>query len=358
MTPRRVRLAFVAAVATAALVASACGGTPTTTETAQAPSPPPDAPLIVATTSILGDITANVVGDLAVVEVVMPLDSDPHDFEPSARDAAMLRDADLIVANGLQLEEGLLGPIESAAADGIPVIEVADFVDPIEWSDDDHDHDGDDDHSHDDDHDHDGDGDKSDKSDHEGDDHEGDDHDHDHGDLDPHFWQDPTRVAAAAEAIAQAVADNTDVNDEALQAQTAAYTAELAALDAELQEQFASIAPERRVMVTNHDAFGYLSARFGFDIVGTVFPSGSDLAEPGAASLVALAALIDELSVPAIFTENIASPDLANTLSREASTDVVVVPLFSDSLGPQGSGGETYLTMMRTNGNRIVEALG
>jgi zinc/manganese transport system substrate-binding protein len=341
-----------------ALVLTACGSTTDsttadTTATTAAPAAP-DVPVIVATTSILGDITANVVGDLATVEVIMPLNADPHDFEPSARDAALLRDADLIVANGLLLEEGLLGTIESASADGTPVIEVADLVDPIPFvgghshshggdKDDDHDHD----HDKDDDHDHDKDGDH---------DHDK-DGDHDHGDLDPHVWQDPARMAVAAAAIGDAVVAATDLEPTQVAAQTEAYVAELEALNEELDALFATIPPERRVLVTNHDAFGYLADRFGFEIVGTIFPTGSELAEPSAASLVALVALIDELSVPAIFTENIASTDLADTLANETTSDVAVVQLFSDSLGEAGSGAGTYTDMMRTNAERITDAL-
>jgi len=81
------------------------------------------------------------------------------------------------------------------------------------------------------------------------------------------------------------------------------------------------------------------------------------MSEPSAASLASLAALVTELGVPAIFTENISSPDLANTLAGETGNQVTVAALFSDSLGEPGSGAETYITMMRTNGQRIADAL-
>lgn len=332
MSSKRIQTAFIGAIAAVAMVLAACG-TSSDTE-AVATGEANDKPVIVATTSILGDVTANVVGDLATVEVIMPINADPHDFEPSARDAAMLRDADLIVANGLLLEEGLISTIESAESDGTPVIEVAEFADPIEFE-------GKDGHSH----------------SHDDDDH-GHSHSHSHDGDDPHFWQDPARMAMATAAIADAVIANTDLDAEVVEAQADAYIAELMDLDAELEATFAAIPAERRVLVTNHDAFGYLSDRYGFDVVGTIFPTGSELAEPSAASLVDLIALIDELGVPAIFTENIATTDLADTLASEASTDVVVVSLFSDSLGGPNSGGGTYLEMMRTNADRISGALG
>jgi zinc/manganese transport system substrate-binding protein len=158
--------------------------------------------------------------------------------------------------------------------------------------------------------------------------------------------------------ISTAVADNTDVDASVLADQTAAYEVALLALDTELEALLAGIPAERRVMVTNHDAFGYLAVRYGFDIVGTVIPSGSDVAEPSAAALANLAKLINELSVPAIFTENTTSPNLANTLAAETGRGVDVVPLFSDAIGEPGSGGESYIAMMRTNGQRIAAALG
>ncbi|MFP4513582.1 MAG: metal ABC transporter substrate-binding protein, partial [Acidimicrobiales bacterium] len=100
-----------------------------------------DRPLIVATTSILGDVVSTLVGDTAEVEVVMPIGADPHDFEPSARQAARLRDASVVVANGLGLEVGLDSTLDAAASDGVTVLEVGELIDPLPFAaaDDDHD---------------------------------------------------------------------------------------------------------------------------------------------------------------------------------------------------------------------------
>ena len=317
-------LRLIAALLTlGALTVTACGGTSSDGSTA-----PPEGdgsnPRIVVTTSILGDVTRNVVGDLATVEVIIPADTDPHDFEPSAQQAAELRDADLIIANGLLLEEGLLATLESAEADGVTVLYVGDVVDPLPWNEEGH-------------------------SDEEG---------HDDGEYDPHFWFDPVRVSTATGAIAEAVAQNTGLNADTLNRQAAAYQAQLAELDAELEAQFATIPAERRLLVTDHDAFGYLADRYGFEILGTVYPSGSELAEPSAGDLAALAELITETGVPAIFSENIASPELADALAAEVGNEVAVVELFSDSVGGGDSGAATYVAFMRTNAERITTALG
>jgi zinc/manganese transport system substrate-binding protein len=373
-SPRRLPLLLLAMLSVGSLILASCSsGESTETSTEAADAGPK--PVIVATTSILGDITSNVVGDLATVEVIVPANTDPHDFEPSAKQAALLRDADLIVANGLLLEEGLISIIESAEADGTPVVEVGELVDPLTF---DEEFEaqveaaeeqvegaalsgsaadamqaeaeglemeaaatdagaGEEGHS-----------DEKGHSDEEG---------HSHGEFDPHWWMDPTRAAQATGVISTTVADNTNVDLGQLAEQTEAYEAELLALDDELEILFSYIPEDRRLMVTNHDAFGYLATRYGFEVVGTVIPSGSDMAEPSAASLAGLATLINELGVPAIFTENISSPDLANTLAAETGTNVAVVPLFSDSIGEPGSDGENYIAMMRTNGERIANAL-
>jgi zinc/manganese transport system substrate-binding protein len=346
---RRPILLIITALSAAALTLTSCAGGDGSTTAVAGDSAKP---VIVATTSILGDITSNVVGDLATVKVLIPANTDPHDFEPSARQVAELRDADLIVANGLLLEDGLVAIIESARIDGTPVVAVGELVNPLTFDEEFEaqmdaaaemtgiaSEDGaKDDEGH--------------SEDEEG------HSDDDHGEFDPHFWMDPTRVARAAGVISTAVADNTDVDASVLADQTAAYEIALLALDAELEALLADIPAERRVMVTNHDAFGYLAVRYGFDIVGTVIPSGSDMAEPSAAALANLAKLINELSVPAIFTENTTSPNLANTLAAETGRGVDVVPLFSDAIGEPGSGGESYIAMMRTNGQRIAAALG
>ena len=168
---------------------------------------------------------------------------------------------------------------------------------------------------------------------------------------------DPERMATAAAIIGDAAVTYADLDADIVAEQVAAYQAELAALTAEMEAIFAEIPDSDRLLVTNHEAFGYLADRFGFDIVGTIIPSGSNLAEPGAASLAALVATINELGVRAIFAENISSTDLAEALARETGNEVAVVELFSDSLGEPGSGGETYIGMMSANAQRIGDAL-
>jgi zinc/manganese transport system substrate-binding protein len=110
--------------------------------------------------------------------------------------------------------------------------------------------------------------------------------------------------------------------------------------------------------VTNHDVFAYFADRYGFEVIGAVIPSTSTQAEPSAGDLDALATTVRQAGVPAIFADTASPRRLADALAAEAGSDVTVVPLYSESLGPPGSDGATYAGMMRTNATRIADALG
>jgi zinc/manganese transport system substrate-binding protein len=341
------------ALAAATLVVAGCGddddattqatGSETTTETTAQPE---ERPTIVATTSILGDIVENVAGGEVEVVTIMPAGADPHTFQASAQQANQLRQADALVVNGGGFEEGLLDVIEAAEGDGVVVHEALSAVDVIDFADgqgNSHDDEGDD-HGHDDD-------------DH-GHEEEDDDHGHSHDGEDPHFFTDPVRTAAAAEGIAEFLIEQVEgIDEEAVRTATEAYVAELEDLDAEIEALLADIPDERRVLVTNHEVFGYFADRYGFEVVGTVIPAGTTAEGGSAGALARLATVVREEGVPAIFTDEATADSLARTVADEVG-DVEVVALFSESLGPDGSGAETYLGMMRTNAERIAEALG
>ncbi|MGQ0832253.1 MAG: metal ABC transporter solute-binding protein, Zn/Mn family [Microthrixaceae bacterium] len=265
-------------------------------------------PDVVVTTSVLGDVVQNLLGAAARVTVVMPSGSNPHDFAPSARQVDELRRADAVVQNGGGFEVGLVDTIDAAARDGSVVITATDGVDLL-------------------------------------------------GD-DPHFFTDPLRMRAAAAHISEALAARVPALDSAeVRRRTAAYLAQLDALDRDVERLLAPVAPQRRLLVTNHEVFAYFADRYGFTIVGSVIPSGTTLAEPSASGLQQLAAAIKRTRVPAIFAETSAPTRLADALAAEG-TDVAVVSLYSESLGGSGSDGATYLDMMRTNAARIAAALG
>ena len=329
-----------------ALVAVACGDD-------EGPAGPvaKDRLTVVVTTNILGDVVENLVGDELNVVTVMPVGADPHDFQASAQEVAIMGDAAAMIVNGADFEEGLLDIIEVVEADGVPVFEVISAVETIEFGkgghDDDHAEHDDDDHAEHDDDDH-----------AEHDDHgEGHDH-HEHDGVDPHFFTDPSRMAVAADAIANfLIAEIESVDSEALRSNADAYIGLLEALDIEVSETLASLSDSQRVLVTNHQVFGYFADRYDLKVVGTVIPSGSTVNGADARTLAALTETIKDEGVPAIFSDTSSSDELVQMLADEVG-EIEVVKLFSESLGDKDSNGATYLEMVRTNAQRIAAALG
>ena len=278
---------------------------------------------IVATTTILGDVVRNVTGDAAEVEVLMPVGVNPHDFQPSSQQVASVQRADLVVANGLGLEAGLDDVLGAAAADGVRVWEVGPDIDPRRFV--------------------------------EAEDDADDGHDHGEEGLDPHFWLDPLRVERAAILLGEQLAEVAPDHD--WSAGAVAYGAELAALNEDSIAALAVVAPAERKLVTNHRSFGYFSDAYGFEMIGTVIPGGTALANPSSSELASLVATIEREQVPAIFTENVEPDTLAVAVASEVGYDVAVVELYTGSLGEPGTEADTLIGMLETNVSRIAQAL-
>jgi zinc/manganese transport system substrate-binding protein len=273
-------------------------------------------PQIVVTTNILGDVTREVLGDQATVTTLMQPDADPHSFEISAQEAALLGSADLVVSNGLGLEGGLQQHLDRASAAGAPMLVAGDVVDVVPY----------------------GSGEAA-------------------GAPDPHFWTDPAAmidVVNALEAAARAI-DGIDTGK--LAASAAAYRDRLTKLDADMAAAFAALPRERRALVTNHHVFGYLAKRYDFRVIGAVIPGGTTLAAPSAADLRHLSQAINTAAVPTIFAESSQPDRLVQVLASEAGVNVQVRELFTESLTRPGGGAPTYLEMMRANTGRIVQGL-
>ncbi|MGB9372639.1 MAG: metal ABC transporter substrate-binding protein [Jiangellales bacterium] len=315
---------------TAALVLAACGtGDEPTAQGSDEVS-------VVATTTILGDVVGRVAQCAgASSTAVMPAGVDPHDFTPSSEQVATMVSADLVVANGLGLEEGLVDALVSAESDGATVMEVAPLVDPLPFAGGSHD-----DETHSDE--------TTDATD------EPDDHDDD-GDLDPHFWHDAARMAQAAALVGAELASLT--GDDAFATCGDEVAAELAQTDAEVRDILAAVPQPQRVMVTDHDAFGYFADAYDFEIAGVVVPGGATLAEPSSQELSDLVAVIQDEGVPAIFSNDAAPTSLTEAVANEAGTEIEVVELYVGSLGPPGSDADTYDALVLTNAQRIATAL-
>jgi zinc/manganese transport system substrate-binding protein len=351
---RRARLLFLVVGATG-LVLTACGDD----EAAGGSRYDEVRPTVVVTTNILGDVLEAVAGEQVEVVTIMPVGADPHTFQASAQQANDMREADVLVVNGAGFEEGLGDVIDAATDDGTPTFEAIEAVETIEFDEGGHAHE-DEEHAEEE-------GEHTDEAadppaeeeEHaeEEEDHAAEEEEHEHEGEDPHFFTDPTRMAAAVDAMADFLVDNVEgIDADALRASTDAYIDELEALDAEVEELVAGIPADGRILVTNHEVFGYFADRYGFEVVGTVIPAGSTANGTSAEQLAELAEVIEHEGVPAIFADTSSSDELAQTLADEVG-DIEVVELFSESLGDEASDGATYLAMVRTNAERIADAL-
>jgi ABC-type Zn uptake system ZnuABC Zn-binding protein ZnuA len=328
-TDSRLRTLLALALAVAVLLAG-CGGA------AGSPSAGPDqgtadpaslAPVdlapgdklqVVATTSIVRDAVANVGGDLIDLQLLIPVGTDPHGFEPRPQDVTALAEADVIMANGAGLETFLDRMLESTGA-AYRVVQVSEGIDLLSL-----------------------------------DGHGAEGSDHGDGETDPHTWTDPNNVMVWVENVRAALGALDPTHAVDYERNAAAYRTELEALDAWIREQVGRIPEGQRKIVSDHETFGYLAHRYGLTQTGAIFAGGTTLAQPSAKELAALEAAIKELGVKAIFVGSTVSPDLARTIAED--TGIRLVILYTGSL-TQGGEADTYLDYMRYNVSAIVDAL-
>ena len=311
---------------------------------------------VVATTNIVGDIVARVGGDRLSLYVMLPPGADPHAFRATARDARHTADAAIVFINGAGLEAGFFGDLIASAEPRLVVDLTAHLnlrrMEDMHEDEDEHDHDHDEDeHDHDEDeHDHD-----EDEHDHDEDEHGHDEHAHDHGEFDPHVWMDPTLVTAWAEEIAEALAEVDPDHGAGYADRADALVGELHALDAWVRERVAAIPRDRRILVTDHDVFGYFADRYGFTVLDTIIPGFSTVSEPSARHLANLREAIAEHGVPAIFVGLTVSSHVAQVIADDLGIEVVSV--YTGSLSEPDGPAATYQDFIRTNVERIVGAL-
>ena len=311
----------------------------------------PETLSVVVTTTILGsvvrDIVTCVAGDDAGLSVIMPIGVDPHDFQASSEQVALMVGADLTVVNGLGLEAGLVSTFETLSAEGNPIFEVAGEVNPLPFGRSDDDHAGEekasDDHAAD---------------DHAGEEKAGDDHanedEHGHGGFDPHFWFDMDRMATAAELVGVRLGA---VGGEQYVTCGESVGAEIRAAEGNIIRILSSVPSAQRILVTDHDALAYFADRYDFEVVGVVIPGGSTLGETSSQDLATLVSVMRDRQVSAIFGNQATNADILAVLADEVGSRVSVTEVFVGSLGGPGSEAETYIDMMTTNATRISQAL-
>lgn len=275
---------------------------------------------ILATTGLIGDVTMAVAGEDAQVTVLMAPNQDPHGYQSTAADLRLAAASDAILVNGWRLEEGLLDDLENAAGD-TPIVPISAGIVPRSFG-----------------------------ASAIGDAGRG---------SDPHVWLSPLNVIEWTDNIEFVLSTLDPANAESYAERAQEYRSQLRDLDAHIRQQLAQLDESKRVLVTNHDAFGYFADAYGFKIIGTIIPGDSSLAEPASRDLAILVERMREASVCAMFAEYSANQRLATQLIADLDhcDDVQIVTLYSGALGDDGSGAQSYLAMMRTNVDLIVGAL-
>ncbi len=304
---------------------------------------------IVATTTIVGDVAANVGGEEINLTVLLPIGANPHSYQPSPRDVAAVHEADVIFANGVGLEIFLEDLIDNAGGEAEVVhvsegIELRSFNLQLEEG-----------HEHDESEPHDEEGSES----HEHD--EGEPHEeegsagHDHQGVDPHVWFDPTNVMIWVENIQETLVRLDPQNEEYYREQGRSYRSELENLDAWIQDRVSDIPEDQRYFVTDHTVFGYFAEEYDFQQVGAVIPAATTEAEPSGKHLAELSDIIREYGVKAIFVSKDFDPSLSQRIAED--TGVEVVQLYFGSLTEADGPAGTYIALMRYNVEAIVAAL-
>jgi ABC-type Zn uptake system ZnuABC Zn-binding protein ZnuA len=256
---------------------------------------------VLTTTTILADMTKQLVGDRMMVGSIVPAGAHVEEYEPRPDDAKRMSDAKLVITNGLDLDKWV-EPLLRNAKSGTPVVTVTDGLPDLDGN--------------------------------------------------PHMWFDPSLARRYVDKIRDALIALDPAGRDVYMASALRYSQELVALDTELKAKVATIPSDRRKLVTSHDAFPYFAKAFGFEIVGFAQPEPDKM--PSAGELADLIDKVKAAKVPAIFSEAGVSPQLAETIAKETGAKVIT-DLPTDSLLDKPA--DSYIGLMRVVVDKIVAAL-
>ncbi len=277
---------------------------------------------VLTSTTILADMTQRVAGERLTVASLLPPGVDPHSYQPTPADVARIAASKVLVVNGLGYEQFMATLLKNAGGDRL-IITASEGLDPLR-----------------------GEIQAPETGSASGPAGEA---------LDPHMWLDPNLAIGYVENIRDGLIRFDPAGADTYRANAEAYISQLRALDGWIAEQVQSIPPQRRLLVTNHETFGYFARRYGFTVVGTVIPGLSSEAETSAQELAAVIDQIRATGAPAIFLGEVENPTLAKQIAAETGVKVVA-DLYLESL-TAGAPAATYLDMMKYDVSRIVEAL-
>jgi ABC-type Zn uptake system ZnuABC Zn-binding protein ZnuA len=284
----------------------------------------PAGPHVVVTTTQAADLVRNVARGRAEVTQLLTANADPHGYELRPRDVEAIADADLVVRSGGDVDEWLADAIEESGASA-DVVTLIDSMATITGA-----------HGH------------------EEEEHAGEEEEEE--EVDPHWWQDPRNAAIAVGEIEKALIAADPDGGRVYRDQAARYRGQIESLDRAVAACWDRVPPAQRKLVTTHDALGYYAERYGLEVVGTVIPSLSTQGQPSAGELAELVETIRREGVEVVFAESSVESKVERAIADEAGAEVGP-PLWADALGPEGSGGATYLESIASNTEAMVEGV-
>ncbi|KAB2848788.1 MAG: metal ABC transporter substrate-binding protein [Hyphomicrobiaceae bacterium] len=278
------------------------------------PAPAQEKVQVVATFSILTDLTQQVGGERVTIKTLVGPESDAHVYQPTPTDSSEIAKARLVIANGLKFEGWMEKLVKSSGFKG-QVVTATNGIKPIKG---------------------------------------GDAHAHDHGKSDPHAWQNAANVLIYVKNIRDGLCKADAAGCETYTRNAAQYSTEIQALDAEIKAKLKSIPADRRRIITSHDAFGYFASAYGVKFIA---PRGiSTESEASAKDVAKLITQIRKDKVTALFVENITDTRLIEQIARETKVKIGG-RLYSDALSKTEGPAATYLKMMRHNLSLLAEAM-
>jgi ABC-type Zn uptake system ZnuABC Zn-binding protein ZnuA/ABC-type Mn2+/Zn2+ transport system permease subunit len=270
-------------------------------------------PVVVATTTQIGDFTRAVGGDAISLHQILRPNSDPHEYEPRPNDITATANAAVVLVNGDKLDAWMDKVVSQSGAHP-RVVTLGDVApDKLPGS---------------------SSGPEASK-------------------YDPHWWHDPRNAIAAVERVRAELGKALPSDAKTFDRNAAAYTAKLRALDAGIARCFAPIPPAERKLVTSHDAFNYFAHRYGVTVVGAIIPSQSTQAQPSAGDIARLTKQVKRQHVKAIFLEQSVNPKLGRAVAGQTGV-IGSLELYGDTLGPAGSPGATYIGMEKANADAMA----
>jgi ABC-type Zn uptake system ZnuABC Zn-binding protein ZnuA len=268
---------------------------------------------VMAAETFLGDIAQNVAGDRLQVGNLLPVGVDPHEYQPKPRDVARLAEAQVLIVNGLGYETWLQKTLDSLGGHRLLIIATDGLVPASDPS-------------------------------------------GEHPQGDPHLWMDPLNAIHYVDQIRDGLSQADPAGKDSYISNAEAYITKLQALDRWVKDQVSQLPPERRLLVTNHDALGYFAKAYGFKIAGAVIPGVSSDASPTARQLASLIDTIRSSIAPAIFLNFGDNQKLAQQIASETGVKVIT-DLYVESLSGPGGPAPTYIDMIQHDVTVMLDAL-